>query len=156
MHHPFKERQYTPLSSGSLGENLHILKWKCKVPLKKTSRQAGSCPSALAPGALYLQSWWRWDWGHGEMLRDAPKDAGPGLPAVRHSLPCGRAPGEHVGTAGSANVEIRLSLALVSLPLRIPFFACSLKWATWGAFADCGASLVIFFFPYWSYKLRMS
>lgn len=45
MHYPFKERQYSPLSFISPGKNLHILKWKCNVPLKKaSSRQPNAAP----------------------------------------------------------------------------------------------------------------
>lgn len=156
MHHPFKERQYAPLSSGSLGENLHILKWKCKVPLKKTSsRQAGSCPLALAPGALYLQSWWWWERGHGDMLRDAPKDAGPGLPAVRGPAVWASSWGarRHSWKRKRGNqVKPRLGFPSPAHTL-LPLLA---QVSDVGSFCWLWSQPRHFFFPYWSYKLRMS
>lgn len=129
MYYPFKERQYFPLSSFSLGGNLHILKRECKVPLKSQSRP-DAAPRLLPGRAPQPCGWWG-DEGCGAGSCGSGSagphgSAGPrgSTGPRRHTsqITCKRPSRACVSRAGNTNWEIRLSLLSVAIPLRKPFF----------------------------------
>lgn len=148
MYYPFKERQYSPLSSFSPVENLPILKRECEGPLK-SRRQARCCPSALASAVLCRPRWWPRDRDAASRREGCGSVAAGGCP---RRGPCSDTSADRMRAAflGVRQQGWKYKRGNQVKPLlgcRSPahtLLSCSLECTTWEAFADCGVCLVIF------------
>lgn len=131
MYYPFKERQYSLLSSFSLEENLPILKCECRVPRRSRSVRPGAAP------ALLLWCFTAPVDGHG-MLKMLLSRAGCGWPGPRSLRRClGRSGASRAAFPGVRQQGWKYKLGNQVKPLhgcRSPahtLLSCSLECATW-------------------------